>query len=136
MEIRALNPHDEAEFNRFHAVIEAAERFERPLAAVWSLEEARIDFTDEDPGERVCGVVAVEGEDVVGAGVAFLSTMDNLHLYATVDLKRQGADYVNALTDAQRAPFVSVPAVPPARRAARAALVVDRPGSRQKAERG
>jgi hypothetical protein len=62
--------------------------------------------------------------------------MDHLQLYATVELKRQVADYVNALTDAQRAPFVSIPAATTTRRAARAALVVDRAGSRQKAERG
>jgi hypothetical protein len=62
--------------------------------------------------------------------------MDHLHLYATVDLKRQVADYVNALTEAQRAPFVSIPAATTTRRAARAALMVDRTGSRQKAERG
>ena len=52
------------------------------------------------------------------------------------DMKRQVADYVNALTDAQRAPWVSIPAATTTRRAARAALVVDRAGSRQKAERG
>jgi hypothetical protein len=62
--------------------------------------------------------------------------MDQLHLYATVDLKRQVADYVNALTDAQRTPLVSMPPVATTRRASRAAPAVDRAGSRPRAERG
>jgi GNAT superfamily N-acetyltransferase len=80
MEIRPVDVDDDAEFGRFHQVMEAAERFERPLAGMWSLEEARVLFRDGDPAERVVGLVAVEAGEVVGAGGAFLPTADNLHV--------------------------------------------------------
>ncbi|QGN56771.1 GNAT family N-acetyltransferase [Nostocoides sp. HKS02] len=95
MEIRRLDAHDRGEFDRFHAIMEAAERFERPFAAVWSLEEARIVFTDTDPGERIDAVVAVDGDEVVGAGAAFSGVTDNLHVsfvspWVHPDLRRRG----------------------------------------------
>jgi GNAT superfamily N-acetyltransferase len=79
MEIRPLDAHNRAEFDRFHAIMDAAERFERPLAGMWSLEEARVMFTERDPGERIDAVVAVDGGELVGAGAAFSNTEDNLH---------------------------------------------------------
>lgn len=80
MEIRRLNPLDEAELVRFHAIGEAAERYERPFATIWGLDEMRIELTEEDPSERKDCVVAVDGDEVVGAGVAFSATNDNTHL--------------------------------------------------------
>lgn len=80
MHIRRLDAHDVEEFDAFHAVLDQAERFERPYAGVWSLEEARIIFTDDDPGQRIDAVVAVHGREVVGAGAAFSGTEDNLHI--------------------------------------------------------
>ena len=80
MEIRRLNPHDEAELVRFHEIGEAAERFERPYATTWGLDEMRIDLTEEDPSERKDCVVAVDGDEIVGAGIAFSATNDNTHL--------------------------------------------------------
>jgi GNAT superfamily N-acetyltransferase len=80
MEIRRLNPLDEAELARFHAIGEKAERFERPYATIWGLDEMRIELTEEDPSERKDCVVAVDGEEIVGAGVAFSATNDNTHL--------------------------------------------------------
>ncbi|HEV7195918.1 MAG TPA: GNAT family N-acetyltransferase [Pedococcus sp.] len=87
MQIRRLNADDVEEFNAFHAVLEQAERFERPYAGVWSLEEARIIFTDDDPGERIDafvavdrGEIAVDRDEVIGAGAAFSGIQDNLHL--------------------------------------------------------
>jgi GNAT superfamily N-acetyltransferase len=80
MEIRRLDAEDRDEFDAFHAVMEAAERFGRPLAATWSLEEARVEFTEPDPAERVDAVVAVDGGRLVGAGAAWSSVNDNLHL--------------------------------------------------------
>lgn len=95
MEIRALRAADDAEFRRFHAVMEAAERHERPLAGMWSLEEARVVFTEDDPGERVDAFVAVDGDDVVGAGAAFSARLDNLHcadvqVWVEPGLRRRG----------------------------------------------
>jgi GNAT superfamily N-acetyltransferase len=80
MEIRRLDPHDAAELARFHATGDAAERFERPFAANWSLDELRLELTEPDPMERKDAVVAVDGDEVVGAGMAFSATQDNLHL--------------------------------------------------------
>ena len=80
MQIRGLNADDVEEFDAFHAVLEQAERFERPYAGVWSLEEARIIFTDDDPGERIDAFVALERDEVVGAGAVFSGIEDNLHI--------------------------------------------------------
>lgn len=80
MQIRPLRAQDPAEFDRFHTIVTAAERFERPFAAVSSRDEAFIQFTEDDPGERVDTLVAVEGGEVVGAGAAFSATLDNRHL--------------------------------------------------------
>ena len=80
MEIRRLNPLDEAELARFHEVGERAERFERPYATIWGLDEMRIELTEEDPSERKDCVVAVDGDEIVGAGIAFSATNDNKHL--------------------------------------------------------
>ena len=80
MQIRPVRVDDDAEFGRFHEVMEAAERFERPHAGMWSLEEARIRFREGDPAERVVGVVALERDEIVGSGMASLPTADNRHL--------------------------------------------------------
>lgn len=80
MDIRPLDLEDDAEFGRFHQVMESAERFERPAAAMWSLDEARVTFREQQPGERALALVAIESGELVGAGAAFLPTADNLHV--------------------------------------------------------
>ena len=80
MQIRPLNPHDEAELARFHEIGDVAERFEREYAANWTLDELRIELTEDDPSERKDAVVAIDGDDIVGAGIAFSAKTDNLHL--------------------------------------------------------
>ena len=80
VQIRPVNLDDDAEFKRFHEVMDSAERFERPLAGMWSLEETRILFREGDPAEHVWGVVAVERDEVVAAGMASLPKEDNRHL--------------------------------------------------------
>lgn len=95
MEIRRLTMSDEAELVRFHQISEAADRFERPYATIWGLEEMRIELTEPDPSERKDCVVAVDGDEIVGAGVAFSSTNDNRHLswlmpWVEPERRRQG----------------------------------------------
>ena len=68
VQIRPVNLDDDGEFKRFHEVMDSAERFERPLAGMWSLEETRILFREGDPAEHV----AVVGGGMVGARVAGL----------------------------------------------------------------
>ena len=80
MDIRPVALDDAAEFGRFHEVMDSAERFERPHAGMWSLEEARILFREGDPAEHVWGVVAVERDEVVAAGMASLPKEDNRHM--------------------------------------------------------
>ena len=41
MEIRSVDVHDDTEFHAFHEIVEAASRHERPLATLWSEQEAR-----------------------------------------------------------------------------------------------
>lgn len=59
MDIRPLDLDDDVEFERFHQVMESAERFERPAAAMWSLDEARVTFREHQPGERCRTVVSL-----------------------------------------------------------------------------
>lgn len=89
--------------------------------------------------------IVIEGEleatrQLVGALNAELaelrSSFAQLHAFVTVELKRQVADYVNALTQAQTAHAPTVQA-PPARRPTRIPpSTTDRFGARQRAERG
>ena len=80
LQVRPVDVADDAEFERFHQVMERAERFERPVSAMWSREEARVQFAGGDPAERVLGFVALERGEVVGAGMASLPLTDNRHL--------------------------------------------------------
>jgi GNAT superfamily N-acetyltransferase len=80
MQIRPVTVDDDVEFTRFHEVMDRAERFERPLAGMWSLQEARVLFGEGDPAEHVWGVVAVDDGEIVGAGMASLPKHDNQHL--------------------------------------------------------
>jgi GNAT superfamily N-acetyltransferase len=80
MEIRPLNRQDARELARFHAISVAAERHERPYAATWGLRELEVELTEDDPMERKDAVVAVDGDEVVGAGIAWSALKDNRHL--------------------------------------------------------
>lgn len=80
MEIRALRAHDDAEFRRFHEIYTAAEGFERPWASLRALEDLRVEVMDDDPAERNEAFVAVERDEIVGAGIAYFPMTDNTHL--------------------------------------------------------
>lgn len=80
MQIRPLDVEDDAEFAAFHRIQDAAESFERPWYSRHTPQELRVELRDEDPGERVVSVVAVEEGVVLAAGGAYLPTSDNLHL--------------------------------------------------------
>jgi GNAT superfamily N-acetyltransferase len=127
MEIRRLNAHDEAELARFHEIGEAAERFERPFASTWSLDEMRIELTEDDPSERKDAVVALDGDEVVGAGIADSALTDNRHLswlmpWVEPQLRRRGigsavlAELVSLCRDDNRTDLVMETAYPFERR--------------------
>ncbi|WP_270886610.1 GNAT family N-acetyltransferase [Pedococcus sp. 5OH_020] len=95
MEIRPLDREDPTELARYHAISVAAERFERPYAATWGLREMTVELTEDDPMERKDAVVAVDADTVVGAGIAWSSLTDNLHLswlmpWVEPDRRRRG----------------------------------------------
>lgn len=95
MEIRPLNRHDDAELARYHAISVAAEGFERPHAPTWGLREMCVELTDEDPTQRTDAVVAVDGDELVGAGIAWSPLTDNRHMswlmpWVEPERRRQG----------------------------------------------
>ena len=78
MEIRSVDVHDDTEFHAFHEIVEAASRHERPLATLWSEQEAAVMFRQHD------GVMSWEAHGVfedgvmVGAAHALFPLHDNL----------------------------------------------------------
>ena len=77
MEIRAVDVHDDAEFGRFHEILEAAVRHERPDAPPWTLREAAVEFRRPVTGERLNGWAAWEGDRMVGGAWACDFLLDN-----------------------------------------------------------
>lgn len=78
--IRRLDPHDDAEFAAFHAAYAAASDFERPYADTWPLAEFVVSFRRPRVAEDVYGLIAQDGDDVVGVAIVELSLADNLDL--------------------------------------------------------
>lgn len=80
MQVRSVNVYDDTQFARFHQIMDAAERFERPLATLWSLREAQVVFRKPESTERLeaWGAYDDDGE-LVGAGSMSLPLADNRH---------------------------------------------------------
>ncbi|HKE71520.1 MAG TPA: GNAT family N-acetyltransferase [Nocardioidaceae bacterium] len=78
--IRRLNPYDDAEFAAFHAAYNAADSFERPHAATWSIEELVIPLRRKGVDSDHYGLIAQDGDDVVGVAMLELPLTDNLEL--------------------------------------------------------
>lgn len=78
--IRRLNPYDDAEFAAFHAAYAAADSFERPYAATWSIEELVVPFRRKSVDADHYGLIAQDGDDVVGVAFLELPLTDNLEL--------------------------------------------------------
>jgi len=102
MDIRQLDVFDDAALERFHAVTERAEGFERPHHSGWSLPEARLELRRQDPTERGEAWAAYDGDTMVGGATLWFSLLDNLtKCWAGVgvdpDHRRRGAG--SALVD-------------------------------------
>jgi hypothetical protein len=78
--IRRLDPHDDAEFAAFHAAYAAANDFERPYAETWPLAEFVVPFRRESVDADHYGLIAQDGDDVVGVAVIELPLTDNREL--------------------------------------------------------
>ena len=94
VETRVIDPSDDAAFAAWFAVLQAAERHDRPGEPGWLLHEQQaisIDGTKPDTDDRrTCLVVEREGR-VVGAARAALPQRDNRHL-VEVDLAVEPAE--------------------------------------------
>lgn len=76
--IRRLNPYDDAEFAAFHAAYAAADSFERPYSATWSIEELVVPFRRKSVDADHYGLIAQDGDAVVGVAFLELPLSDNL----------------------------------------------------------
>ena len=81
--ITPVDPRDEAAFASWFAVLEAAERHDRPDEPGWLLEEQRqysVDGVGPDPDLACLLLTATSGDRTVGAARVELPRRDNLHL--------------------------------------------------------
>lgn len=78
--IRRLNPYDDAEFAAFHAAYAAANDFERPYAETWPLAELVVPLRRESVDADHYGLIAQDGDDIVGVAVIELPLTDNREL--------------------------------------------------------
>ncbi len=76
--VRELDVHDDAAMQRWHAVVEAADAFERPWATTWSLPEMLAHFRSPDDALRWLPLGAFDGGEMVGAATVVLPLQDNL----------------------------------------------------------
>ena len=87
MQIRPVDVHDDTDFHAFFTVHEASQHFQRPFVAMWGEAEAAVAFRRPDSAERSEAFVAVDGDTVVGAGIADFPLLDNTDkVYFTVDV--------------------------------------------------
>lgn len=77
MRIRTVDVHDEAGLRSFYEATREYTLFERPDAPFWSEREAAVRLRLGDGRERTEPFVAVDGDQVVGAGHIVLPLLDN-----------------------------------------------------------
>jgi GNAT superfamily N-acetyltransferase len=78
MDIRKVDLLDDAEFERFHEVMERAEAYERPHHSSWSVDEAKLEFRRQDPTERAEAWAAYHERTIVGGASLWFPLLDNL----------------------------------------------------------
>lgn len=78
MDIRPLDPHDDAALRAWHATYLASTTHERPYATPWMLEEVRADLTSDRPGEKAYAFAGIVAGRVATAGMVELPLKDNL----------------------------------------------------------
>jgi len=94
MQTRVLDAGDDAQMRRFHEILWRAEKEDgRPWNPMWTYEEVHGMFSQETSDQRNVGVLAVDGEELVGAGFAMLSLLDNTStawVFVAVEPQRRG----------------------------------------------
>ncbi len=94
MHTRLLAPADDAQMRRFHEILWRAEKEDgRSWNPMWTYEELAGMFRQETSEHRNIGVLAVDGDQVVGAGFAMLSMLDNTStawVFAAVEPQLRG----------------------------------------------
>lgn len=84
MDIRPVDPWDDAALGAWHGVVSVAQRHDSPQPVIWGLDELKALYRGPNNPSRYLLLAAVEDGTVVGAGEAGLPTRDNLDL-AEVD---------------------------------------------------
>ena len=83
MEVREVDPYDEAQVAAWFAVLDARQRADRPEEPGWLLSEVRAILrhgAKPDADDRCVGLLAVEGDVVVSAGRLDIPMSDNTHM--------------------------------------------------------
>lgn len=80
VEIVPVDPHDDASISSLHAVVDAADRYERAYPMTWTALEMAVTYRAEPVAEQVGAWLATEHAIVVGAVEASRPLLDNLHL--------------------------------------------------------
>jgi len=80
LEIRPLDPRDDAALADWHAAYLASDRHGREVSAPWMKEEVRAELTVDSPGQRLLAFGGFVDGRVVGTGTIELPLQDNLHL--------------------------------------------------------
>ncbi|MGH3509638.1 MAG: GNAT family N-acetyltransferase [Nocardioidaceae bacterium] len=83
MDIRAVDPHDEALFHEYYLASERAQRHGREYPTFWSEPEVLAMFRAEPEEERIEPFAAFEGDEIVGTGVLFFPLLANTHMAFT-----------------------------------------------------
>jgi RimJ/RimL family protein N-acetyltransferase/predicted N-acetyltransferase YhbS len=78
MDVRLIDPFDDALLRRWHTITELAMRYRRPWVSVPSVESDRQRFRETNPFDRAEAVAAFDGEEMVGAGFVVLNLVSNV----------------------------------------------------------
>src|SRR4051812_19515544 len=104
MEVRPLDPRDDAQVRAFYDVSWRAEMDdERPWNSHWTYDELASILRDTTPEHRATGLAAYDGDRLVGAGISMWSEIDNLdktYVFPMVDPPSRGRGAGGALLEA------------------------------------
>ena len=104
MEIRRLDPHDDAEMRRFHEISWRAEKEDgRPWNSFWTLREMSGMLREPTDDQRMDCFCLYDGQQMVAAGFVEMSLLDNLDkawLFVAVEPELRGRGFGSRLMDA------------------------------------
>ena len=104
MEVRPLDPHDDAQMRAFYDVSWRAEmEDDRPWNGHWTYDELASTLRDTTPEHRAAGLAAYDGDRLVGAGISMWSEADNVDkafVFPMVDPPARGRGVGGALLEA------------------------------------